>query len=294
MSVAEAVWRNGRVGEPARKPAVLNFLTETCGSTWGTTARVLCNKAVYSLFRVLRKAPPSGTLQAPWHWYRFPFSLRDQVLWSRSLEGWFIPKNEAAIECMLHMEGYEPTDWVAPQEGDVFLDVGAFVGWRTIHAARIVGPTGRVISLEPDPINRAQLEANLALNGITNCTISPLAAWSKSGEQLGWYTEKSPDCCRVDVDERSASVRTTTIDDLVNDLHLDRLNWIKMDIEGGEIEALKGAEHTLRQCRPSLFVEVHDTVDGVKDLLARYDYAIEKEVYDSSPTPHGWYVARAS
>jgi FkbM family methyltransferase len=194
---------------------------------------------------------------------------------------------------MLHEEYYEPTEWVAPQKGDVVLDIGAFVGWHTIRAARIVGPLGRVISLEPDPINRKQLEGNIALNGVVNCTISPLAAWSKTGEELGWYTEKSPDCCRVDGAGHSATVKTTTVDDLVVGLRLDRLNWIKMDIEGGEIEALKGAETTLRRYRPSLFVEVHNTEVGVKDLLARYNYSIEQEAYDGSPEPHGWYYARA-
>jgi len=191
------------------------------------------------------------------------------------------------------MQNYEPTEWIVPREGDVFLDVGAFVGWHTIRAARIVGPSGHIVSLEPDPKNRSQLEANLKLNDITNCTISSLAAWSKSGEEVGWYTEKSPDCCKVEEVWSSTTARTTTIDDLIGDLQLDRLNWIKMDIEGGEIEALKGAEMSLRRYRPALFVEVHDTVVAVKDLLARYDYSIEREAYDSSPKPHGWYQARA-
>jgi len=192
---------------------------------------------------------------------------------------------------MLHMEGYEPTEWVSPREGDVFLDIGGFVGWHAIRAARIVGPSGRVISLEPDPINRSQLEVNLSLNGVANCTISGLAAWSTTGEELGWYTRKSADCCRIDGAECAQKVVTTTIDDLVRDMQLDRLDWIKIDIEGGEIEALKGAEMSLGRYRPQVFVEVHDTVDAVKGLLARYNYAIEKEAYDSSVKPHGWYYA---
>lgn len=282
------------ISERARKRTILDFLTETRGWNYATTGKLLCNKAFYSLLRMIRKVPSSGTLQTPWHWHRYPFSLRGEILWSQSMGGWFVPENESAIECMLHMEAYEPVEWVAPHKGDVFLDIGAFVGWHTIRAARIVGPSGRVISLEPEPINRNQLEANLALNGITNCSISPLAAWSKTGEELGWYTGKSSDCCRIDEAVHSANVRTTTVDDLLDDLQLDRLNWIKMDIEGGEIEALKGAEKTLRHHRPSLFVEVHDTVVGVKDLLTRFGYSVEKETYDGSPRPHGWYFARAS
>jgi FkbM family methyltransferase len=282
------------VSEHTRKRTVLDFLSETRGRNVATTGKLFCNKAVYSLFRMFRKVPSSGTVQTLWHWSRYPFSLRGKALWCQSMGGWFIPENEAAIECMLHMEGYEPVEWVAPKEGDVFLDIGAFVGWHSIRAGRVVGPSGRVISLEPDPINRRQLEANLALNAIANCKTIPLAAWSKSGEELGWYTEKSPDCCRVDEAGHSATVRTTTVDDLVNELHLGRVDWIKMDIEGAEIEALKGAEKTLLQYRPRLFVEVHDTVVGVKELLARYNYSIEREAFDGSPRPHGWYLASAS
>ena len=77
-------------------------------------------------------------------------------MWSRQLSAWFRPENEAAIELMLHEGRYEPVDWVAPNAGDVVLDIGAFVGWHSIRAARIVGRSGRVISLEPDPINRRQ------------------------------------------------------------------------------------------------------------------------------------------
>jgi FkbM family methyltransferase len=277
--------------ERFRKRGFIGFALETHGSNLTTTSKILCNKAVYSLSRMVRKASVSGTLLSPWHWYRYPFSLRKQVLWSRSLDGWFLAENESAIECMLHMEGYEPTRWVSPREGDVFLDIGGFVGWHAIRAARIVGPSGRVISLEPDPINRGQLEVNLSLNAIANCTISALAAWSTTGEELGWYTRKSPDCCRIDGAECAQKVVTTTIDDLVCDMKLDRLDWIKMDIEGGEIEALKGAEMSFSRYRPQVFVEVHNTVDAVKELLARYNYAIEKEAYDSLVKPHGWYYA---
>lgn len=280
--------------EQVRKKAIKDFFLETHGSSLITTSKIFCNKSVYSFFRMIRKTPFSGTLQSRWHWYRYPFSLRGNLLWSRSLKGWFVPENEAAIENMLHMEGYEPTDWVTPQEGDVFLDVGSFVGWHAIRAARIVGPSGRVIALEPDSTNRSQLETNLSLNGVANCTILSRAAWSRTGEEVGWYTRKSPDCCKIDLAESSQTVQTTTIDELVRQMQLDRLNWIKMDIEGGEIEALKGAEMSLRRYRPSLFVEVHDTVAGVKDVLARYNYSIEREAYDSSVKPHGWYYARAS
>jgi FkbM family methyltransferase len=279
-----------------RGPGLWSYFGETHGSRAVTTAKVLCNKASYVVMRaVQRRNPPgSGWHTSPRHWYRFPFSLRGEVLWSPQLAAWFCPANEASIELMLHEADYEPVEWVDLSEGDVFLDVGAFVGWHSIRAARIVGPSARVISLEPDVSNRTQLEANLALNHVTNCAVVPLGAWSKTGEELGWYTEKSPDCCRIEVDQSSRAIRTTTIDDLILEMSLTRLDWIKMDIEGAEVEALKGAENTLRRFRPHLFVEIHNTVEPVKELLARFGYAIEREAYDGSPEPHGWFQARAT
>ncbi len=281
---------------PAHRGGVLSSLRETHGLRALTTAKILCNQASYFFVRAMHKQNPPklGWHASPRHWYRFPFSLRGEVLWSPQLAAWFCPENEASIELMLHEAYYEPVEWVDLREGDFFLDIGAFVGWHSIRAARIVGPSARVISLEPDPINRRQLEKNLALNHVTNCTVIPLGAWSKTGEDLGWSTEKSPDCSRIEENQSSGGIKTTTVDDLVAELRLTRLDWIKMDIEGGEVEALKGADNTLRNFRPRLFVEVHNTVQPVKDLLGRYGYSIEREAYDHSPEPHGWFQARAS
>lgn len=276
----------------AQASEILNFITETHGVNAWTTAKVVCNKTAYLLVRGTRKSPSLGWHASRYHWYRFPFALRGQVLWSQQLRAWFRADNEAAMELMLHEGNYEPIDWIAPDPGDVLLDVGAFVGWHTIRASRIVGSSGRVISLEPDPMNRQQLEANLELNQITNCTVVPLGAWSSVSDELGWYTGKSPDCCRIDESKSSGGIKTTTVDALVGQMQLNRLDWIKMDIEGGEVEALKGAAKTLHDFRPSLFVEIHNTVRGVKDLLKEYGYSIEREAYDRSPEPHGWYQAR--
>ena len=292
LSSLDSVW--SRI-PPSRGARMLNYLRETRGSRASTTAKILCNKTWYALMRAVRNQnhPGLGWHISPWHWYRFPFSLRGQVLWSANLAAWFCPENEASIELMLHESDYEPVEWLELRAGDVFLDIGAFVGWHSIRAARIIGPCARVISLEPDAGNRRQLEKNLALNHATNCTVVPLAAWSESGVNLGWYTGKSPDCCHLEDTGPSGEIRTTTVDDLVRSIGLSRLDWIKVDVEGGEVEALRGAEHSLRHFRPRLFVEIHNTAEKVKEVLKQFDYLVEREAYDRSPEPHGWFQARA-
>jgi FkbM family methyltransferase len=263
---------------------------DTYGQTAFTTAKVLVNRAIYGLVRTVATQPREGWLHSRWHWYKSPFSLRNQVLWSAPLQAWFRPHDESAMECMLHLPAYEPVSWVAPKPGDVFLDVGAYVGWYTIQAAKAVGSSGRVIALEPDTQNRLQLEENLALNSLPECTVVPVAAWFEAAE-IGWRADGVPVWSKVD-QTRAGSVRAVTIDSLVSDLGLTNVNWIKMDIEGAEIEALRGAETVLSRFRPVLFIEIHETLDAVSRFLTKAGYVIEKSEFDEPPDRHGWILAR--
>ena len=194
------------------------------------------------------------------------------------------------MECMLRLPGYEPVGWVAPKCGDVFLDVGAYVGWYTIQAAKAVGALGRVIGLEPDEHNRRQLEENLELNGLSNSTVIPLAARFEAAE-IGWRADDVPVWRKVDQGPRQ--IRSNGNNRLPGErFSLTNVHWIKMDIEGAEIEALQGAEKVLRQFRPILFIEIHETLDVVCRFLDNFGYVIEKSEFDQPPDRHGWILAR--
>jgi FkbM family methyltransferase len=279
-------------GGAAHRDSLVKSFFETRGQSAGVSARLYFNKVVYGLIRSMRRAPENGWLESRWHWHRFPFSMRNSVLWSPFLKAWFYPEAESAIECMLHQPDYEPLVWVMPERGSVFIDVGAYIGPYTILAAKAVGATGRVIALEPDPTNRRQLEKNLQLNGISTCTVVPLAVWSCSG-RIGWSEAERPDWHRACEEASSGAIEATTLDDLVADHALDRIDWIKMDIEGGEVEALRGAQRTLARFRPALFIEIHDTIAPIRNLLGSLNYCIERESFDQPPDYHGWILARA-
>jgi FkbM family methyltransferase len=266
-------------------------LMDTYGESPATTAKVLCNKLTYALVRGIAKAPQAGWLSSRWHWSRSPFSLRHQVLWSRPLRAWFCAEDETTIEAMLHMQTYEPVSWVAPEPGQVFLDVGAHVGWYTIRAAQAIGSSGRVIALEPDESNRRQLERNLSLNKITNQTVVPAAAWSHSGA-VRWSPSEVSVWNQIDETQGSQLMQTVTIDELVSQLSLPRVDWIKMDIEGAETQALQGAEWVLRRFQPTLFIEIHETLEPVSRFLAGFGYSIEQSEFDVPPERHGWILAR--
>jgi FkbM family methyltransferase len=266
-------------------------LMNTYGQNPATTAKVICNKIVYSFARSVLNPPPDGWLHSHWHWFLSPFSLRHQVLWSKPLHAWFCPEDESALECMLHLPSYEPVDWAAPQAGDVFLDIGAYIGWYTIRASEAVGPAGRVIALEPDATNRRQLENNISLNGLSNCFTVPKAAWEHN-QKIGWHSSAVPVWHKADMGEHANLVQAITIDSLVNELDLKRVDWIKMDIEGAEIEALRGAEQTLGLFSPVLFIEVHETIEPLTRFLTEFGYRIEKATFDQPPDHHGYILAR--
>jgi hypothetical protein len=173
------------LGTVVPRDSLMKSFFETRGRNAAVSARLYLNRLVYGLIRSTFRTPEKGWIHSRWHWYRFPFSMRNSVLWSPFLKAWFTPEDESAIECMMRLPDYEPLDWVTPSRDGIFLDVGAYIGPYSLLAARSVGPRGKIIAMEPDPTNRRQLERNLALNEIDNCTVIPCAAWSRSG-RIGW------------------------------------------------------------------------------------------------------------
>jgi FkbM family methyltransferase len=275
-----------------RNSLVKSFF-ETRGRSVSGSARLYFNKLVYGFIRNTRRTPDQGWIRSRWYWFHYPLSLRGETLWSEPLQAWFCPEDETALEYMLHIANYEPVQWVKPRLGEVFIDVGGFVGSYSISAARAVGPTGRVVTLEPDSRNRRQLERNLALNGITNCQVLPVAAWSDNGS-IGWHQDNHPVFHKVEKTENSRSIPAVRIDDLVQRLALERVDWIKMDIEGGEVDALEGAADTLTRMRPQLFIEIHETLQPVTEILSKFNYSIVDSTFDQPPQHHGWVLARVS
>ena len=273
--------------------SLLKVFFHTKGRSASVSARLYFNKLVYAVIQGTRSMPPGGWLHSRWYWFHYPLSLRGEVLWSPSLQAWFCPQDETALEYMLRLESYEPVQWVRPCAGEVFIDVGGYIGSYSISAAKAVGPTGRVVILEPESNNRKQLEQNLALNGTTNCQVLSVAAWSATGF-VGSHQDEHPVWHRVEESGNQWMVRAVTLDDLVRQLSLTRVDWIKMDIEGAEVDALKGAEGALRQFRPRLFIEVHETLKTVTALLSKFGYSITSARFDVKPERHGWIFAQQS
>jgi FkbM family methyltransferase len=143
--------------------------------------------------------------------------------------------------------------------GGDFVDVGAHVGMYAVAAATFLGERGRVLACEPNPEARAQLVENLALNGCTNVIVTATAISDRAGEAL-LHVPRTADPSFSSLGQgrfaegEPVHVITTTLDAEVEAAALAPA-FVKIDVEGGELAVLRGAQRTL-EARPTLLIEI--------------------------------------
>jgi len=141
------------------------------------------------------------------------------------------------------------------------LDIGANAGIYSMTAAKYVGPSGRVIAFEPSARERAYLTRHLALNRLTNVQIETCALGASDGETEFFVagTFETGFNSRVAVPGlvmEAARVPMARLDTYAARTGLDRVDFIKIDVEGGERDVLVGGEQLFRRTRPVLLVEI--------------------------------------
>ncbi|MGA2453956.1 MAG: FkbM family methyltransferase [Solirubrobacteraceae bacterium] len=151
-------------------------------------------------------------------------------------------------------------------EGDVFVDCGANIGLFTVCAADAVGPTGRVFSCEPVASTFARLRENCAINdfGDRVCLVN-----NALGAESGIEVVLAGDVHNVmHVDARPGTagqtVRTVTLDSILEGS--PTVTGLKIDVEGYELEVLRGAEETFRRLSPWVLIEFNSEIVGTWEL----------------------------
>ena len=142
----------------------------------------------------------------------------------------------------------------ALRPNDVFWDVGAHVGYFSVIASRIVGRDGAVVSVEPSPVNLAYLRRNLRLNRVDNARVYALALGSQE-TRLQLSTRSGRGTHKIH-HMGDTNVRVETVDTLIS-RGAPPPNLIKIDVEGFEIEVLRGSSSCLAVWRPKLLLAVH-------------------------------------
>ncbi len=160
-----------------------------------------------------------------------------------------------------------------PKKKDIVIDAGASPGDFTIYASKLVGGKGKVICFEPDINGFKLLLNNIELNKLKNVIAINKGLWSKE-RTLNFGSQK---------------INVVTLDSELKKLGVDRVDFIKMDIEGAEIESIKGCKDTLKKNMPNLAIASYHVVNGKKTsidlekMLNRINYKTITE-YPPHPT----------
>ncbi len=161
------------------------------------------------------------------------------------------------------------------QPDDVVFDIGAHVGYFTVLMSNIVGKGGKIIAFEPRGINKRFLKRHLKANHCDNVKVIEACVGDRGGKarletRVGTGTGFVSETGNVEVD-------MVVIDDLVASGQLPKPDFIKMDVEGGEMRVLKGARQVIETHKPRMILATHgDVIDAeCQAFLKERGYELE-------------------
>lgn len=183
-----------------------------------------------------------------------------------------------------------------PRPGDIALDAGAYCGEMTLELAKRVGPSGHVFAFEPDAKNLVWLRRNIERSGFTNITVVPKGLWGKT-TTLEFYADENPASSLFAPRNAGPGHPTSKIDVLSpGDAFalIGRVpDFVKMDIEGAEIEVVGALAPALGSAKTRLAIASYHLRDGVmtsgliEPVLAQCGLSVETG-YPPHQTTWAW------
>ena len=160
------------------------------------------------------------------------------------------------------------------QKGDIVFDCGAFHGLYGMYISRDAGEDGRIYCFEPDEKNFGMILKNLSANGIKNIVPVKKGLWGKSG-QVEFAGSLEVGSHIVDDGAKSPgaiSIEVTTLEDFCKEQGQNRLDFVKMDIEGAELEAIGSCLDFIKRVKAKFAIASYHTVGGKMTCLALEKY----------------------
>ena len=181
------------------------------------------------------------------------------------------------------------------KEGMSLLEIGANIGYYTLIAARIIKKKGHIYAFEPSPQNTRFLVANIYTNGLENIVEVHREGVADKTGKLPFFLYTKSNLCSFAKREPEEDIKqtgkiivdVTTVDKFLGNRKID---YLRMDIEGFEYEAIKGMKNTLENKERSpkgMFIEMHSALlrkNGYSanefiNTLAAYGYSVKKSFY---------------
>jgi FkbM family methyltransferase len=228
--------------------------------------------------RILRFGPEVIAVR---HGLRWQLDLREGIDFSIWLLGSFEPGTVRCYERIV-------------RKGQIVLDIGANIGAHTLPLARLVGSAGRVVAFEPTRFAYEKLCRNIKLNREVANQIHSIQAMlvGQSGDPAesriysSWPLVAAEDLHTGHRGRRmdTTGCRAITLDEIVADLMLQQVDFIKLDVDGHELEVLRGGRQTFTRFRPVVLLELApyvfndcpDEFDSMLRLLWSWGYTLHR------------------
>lgn len=170
--------------------------------------------------------------------------------------------------------------------GEIVLDLGAYSGAASYFFSQAVGEQGHVYAFEPDRESFDCLQSNIALHNLFNVTPFQKGVWSSSGKVLFQSEGNMGSAIRDAADRLShhlVTIQTTSLSDFCDQNAVKKVDFVKVDIEGSEVEVLEHSSAFIDAFKPRFAIEIHRLGTGLTD--GRVIAALQKHGYSYRIVP---------
>jgi len=192
----------------------------------------------------------------------------NKIIYKTTFHGQSLFTNEALYFVVPDFNYYQ--HFYKVKNNDIVMDAGANCGHLTILFSKLVGENGVVYAFEPDKYNVESINNNMLLNEALNenIKIEELLLWNEN-KFIDFYEAGTVASSAVWLPDTEKCVKkqTVRIDDWVQKNNIQKLDFIKMDIEGAEIEALQGCVETIKNLSPNFAIASYHFVNGEQTYI---------------------------
>jgi len=200
-----------------------------------------------------------------------------------------IPNDRGISLELLKFNSHEPlsTELISNelQKGMTCLDIGGNIGYYTLLESQRVGENGKVICIEPSPLNFRYLKKNLEIQNTSNVESHNFACGNIDGE-INFLISKNSNTCRtipkeepIPEGEKIITVPVKKLDTFLEENPLSKIDFLRTDVEGYELQVFEGAKKTIKKFKPMIQIEVHPDYLG-KSKTRKFLEFLKSENYE--------------